>query len=242
MATLNDIKHALAPLGKLRVTINIGNRILAHQEQNSQAVSGVSVDIANALAQELDLDIEWIVVSKAAQSVETVTQGNADIGFFAVDPKRAETIAFSKPYVHIPGSYLVKNSSPIQSNEEVDQAGHRVAVGHGSAYDLYLSRHLQQASIERVHTSDQVVNYFLDNDFEVAANIRQQLMFDATKNPGLRILPGHFMKIKQAMGVAQERPSSVIEAVNQFLQSLKDTGRIAEFLEKHEIEGVDIPS
>ncbi len=46
----------------------------------------------------------------AGKSVEAVANEQADVGFFAVDPKRGEAIAFTKPYVLIEGSYLVREA------------------------------------------------------------------------------------------------------------------------------------
>ena len=77
-------------------------------------------------------------------------QSNAwDICFLAIDPLRAADISFTAPYVVIEGVYLVAERSPIRDNAEVDRPGMRVGVIVGSAYDLFLSRELKQASIVR---------------------------------------------------------------------------------------------
>jgi len=78
--------------------------------------------------------------SKRVQTTGTTS----DIGFFAIDPVRGAQIAFTEAYVLIEGSYLVRDSSPLQQNEEVDREGLRVTVGKGSAYDLFLTRELRQ--------------------------------------------------------------------------------------------------
>ena len=84
---------ALAPTGKLRASINLGNPILARRD-GAQA-AGVSVDMARMLAEQLGVPMEMLVVDSARVSVEAVTSGRADIGFFAVDPARANTIGLS---------------------------------------------------------------------------------------------------------------------------------------------------
>src|SRR5690606_24865716 len=127
------------------------------------------------------------------KSVQAVTEERADVGFFAIDPLRAAGVAFTPPYVVIEGSYLVRQDAPIRANEEVDRAGTRVAVAGGSAYDLFLSRHLQQAQIVRAATSQQVVDTFIAQGLEVAAGVRQQLEADVARLGGLRILDGRFM-------------------------------------------------
>lgn len=189
----------LAPTGALRASINLGNPILAGLDAQRQP-AGVSVDLANALAQRLGVALELVVVDAAGKSVDVVSQEQADVGFFAIDPRRAASIRFTEPYVLIEGWYLVRADSPIRGNAEVDRAGNRVVVGQGSAYDLFLTRELRHAEIVRAPTSPAVVQTFLDTQCEVAAGVRQQLEADAAHRPGLRLLDERFMVIRQAMG------------------------------------------
>src|SRR5690242_14246030 len=132
----------LAPTGTLRAAINLGNPILARLDAASGQPSGVSVDLAYALANRLGVDAVLVVVDTAGKSVDAVAEGAADVGFFAVDPARAAAINFTPPYVLIEGCYLVRDDSPVRGNEEVDRDGRVVVVGKGSAYDLFLTREL----------------------------------------------------------------------------------------------------
>ena len=197
------LMNALAPTGVLRASINTGNPILAHAFGDSAA--GVSVDLARELAQRLGVEAELHVFSKAAQSVAAIEVGEADIGFFAIDPKRGEHIAFTAPYVLIEGAYLVAHDSPLQFNAEVDRRGHRVIVGQGSAYDLFLTRTLKNAEIVRASNSQMVIPVFDELQAEVAAGVRQQLIADTETRTDIRLLPGRFMVIEQAMGLQKSR-------------------------------------
>ena len=200
-----SILAALAPTGKLRATINVGNPILAAIDAATAAPYGVSVDIARELAQRLGAPLECVVVEAAKKSVETVASGRADVGFFAVDPVRGADIAFTEPYVLIEGCYLVRQDSPIRDNSEVDAPHTRIAAGAGSAYDLFLTRELRQATLVRVPTSPAVVDAFLEQGLEVAAGVKQQLEADTARHRGLRLIQEPFMVIRQAMGVARAR-------------------------------------
>jgi polar amino acid transport system substrate-binding protein len=115
-----SIIRAFTPTGKLRASINLGNPILAGTDA-SGAPAGVSVDLARAFAATLGVALELVVFDAAGKSVQAVSEERADFGFFAVDPLRGETIAFTAPYVLIEGYYLVRDASPIRRNEEVDQ-------------------------------------------------------------------------------------------------------------------------
>lgn len=227
---------AFAPTGRLRACINVGNPILARKEAGA-AAAGVSVDLARGFAEHLGVELELVVVDAAAKSVSTVRAGDADIGFFAIDPKRSEGILFSAPYVLIEGAYLVRQDSPLTDNGQVDRPGTRVMVGSGSAYDLHLTRELKAAQILRAPTSPAVVQEFLAQHADVAAGIKPQLQAEAARVGGLRVLPGRFMVIEQAMGVQADRGGAAHQELKAFVERAKTSGFVAQALERHGIQG-----
>jgi polar amino acid transport system substrate-binding protein len=233
------IRAAFTPTGKLRASINLGNPILANTDAGGQP-GGVSVDLARKLATTLGVELELVVFDAAGKSVQAVAAEEADIGFFAIDPLRGAEIAFTAPYVLIEGYYLVKDDSPLRTNEEVDRAGHRVVVGKGSAYDLYLSRTLAHAQILRAPTSPTVVETFLREGAEVAAGVRQQLQADAEKAGGLRLLDQRFMVIRQAMGLPKSRGAGAAEFLRAFVEQRKASGFVSAALQRHGIQGASV--
>lgn len=232
-----SIPAALAPTGTLRATINIGNPILAGLDQAGGAPRGVSVDIARELARRLGTPLECVVVEAAKKSVETVADGRADVGFFAVDPGRGADIAFTEPYVLIEGCYLVRQDSPIRHNSDVDAPDTRIAAGAGSAYDLFLTRELEHAALVRVPTSPAVVAAFIGQGLEVAAGVKQQLQADAARHEGLRLIEEPFMVIRQAMGIAKARGDLAARYLRAFIDDLRASGFVREALARHGIEG-----
>ena len=229
---------ALAPTGRLRASINLGNPILARRDTATGAVSGVSVDLAQALAAQLGVPAELTVVEAAALSVAAVTAGQADIGFFAIDPQRAGGgIRFSAPYVLIEGAYLVRQDSVLTDNSQVDRTGSRIMVGKGSAYDLYLSRNLKAAQLLYTPTSPTVVERFLAEGADVAAGVKQQMQADAQRLGGLRLLPGRFMVIEQAMGLPAARGEPARQALARFVEWAKASRLVARALARHGIDG-----
>lgn len=238
--TTDALRRAFTPSGQLRASINLGNPILAGRDAATGEAKGVSVDLAREFARRLGVELQLVVFDTAARSVDAVSTEDADIGFFAIDPKRGEHIAFTGPYVLIEGAYLVRNDSPLKANEEVDVAAHRVVVGQGSAYDLYLTRELKHATIVRAPSSPAVVEHFLAERAEVAAGVKQQLQADAQRLGGLRLLPGRFMVIRQAMGCPRSRGSEAATALAGFVEDMKAGGFVAEALKRHGIEGASV--
>ena len=231
---------AFAPTGRLRASINLGNPILAHADPDTGQAGGVSVDLAAAFAERLGVPLDLVVFKTAGQSVEAVTQEQADIGFFAIDPARGAGIGFTGPYVLIEGCYLVREGSTLRTNEEVDRAGTRVVVGAGSAYDLFLTREVKHATLVRAPSSQAVVETFVSQGLDVAAGVKQQLEADALRFPGHRLLPGRFMVIQQAMGCPKSRGEEARAALAAFVETMKAEGFVQRALDRHGISGASV--
>lgn len=233
------IAKLLSPTGKLRAAINFGNAVLAKEDPNTGAASGVTVDLAQELAQRLGLALELKTYRGAGLVVAAVKEEDVDIAFVAIDPLRAEDVAYTAAYVVIEGAYLVRESSVLTDNAQVDKKPNRVVVGKGSAYDLYLSRVLKEAVVEHASTSQSVVDHFLASGAEVAAGVKQQLEIDVARLGGLRILPGRFMAIHQAMGTPHSRQAA-LGYLSQFIEDMKANGFVAKTLERHGVKGAAV--
>jgi polar amino acid transport system substrate-binding protein len=228
-----------APGGTLRASINLGNPILANRDANGEPV-GVSIDLAHEFGRRLGVPVELVAFEKAALSVAAVKAEQADIGFFAIDPARSDGLLFTAAYVLIEGAYVVPESSALTDNAEVDREGQRISVGSGSAYDLFLTREIKQAEIVRLGGAGPALAAVRAGDVEVAAGIRQVLEGEALRAPGLRVLPGRFMVIRQAMGLPSSRGAEAQAVLVAFVEEMKATGVVADALKRHGIEGASV--
>lgn len=242
-ATMSQISPAarsdLAPTGKLRAAVNFGNPILAARDPSTGEPRGVSVDLSRELARRLGVPVQFVTYDAAGKVVEGLKSGAWDVAYVAIDPARAVDISYTAPYVVIEGAYLVPQGSPIRSNADVDREGVRVAVGAGSAYDLFLARNLKHAKIVRAPTSPAVTDMFVAQKLEVAAGVKQQLEADARRIPGLRLLEGRFMVIHQAMGTPRGREAGA-KYLREFVEEMKASGFVAQALERHRVQGASV--
>ena len=232
----SEVLHALAPSGTLRAAINFGNPILANKDAKTGEPFGVSIDIARELGKRLNVPVELVTFNSAGKVVDAVSAREVSIAFVAIDPVRAATTAYTAPYVIIEGAYLVRENSPLRDNAEVDRAGTRVVVGVGSAYDLYLTREIKNVTLVRAPASPLVTDEMLKQNLEVAAGVRQQLEADARRVGGVRLLPGRFMVINQALATPVAR-AGALDFLKAFIEELKATGFVATALERHGIKG-----
>jgi polar amino acid transport system substrate-binding protein len=231
-------RSELGSTGALRAAINFGNPILATRGEGGQP-RGVSVDLAQEAGRRLGLPVELVTFTSAGSVVDAVKARKVDLAFVAIDPVRAADMDYTAPYVIIEGAYLVRSASPLQRNEDVDRPGTRVVVGRGSAYDLFLTRELKSATLVRAPTSPEVTDQFLAQNLDVAAGVKQQLEADAKRVAGVRLLPGRFMVIQQAMGVPKGRTAAQAW-LSAYIEEMKASGFVAGALQRHRIEGAAV--
>ena len=200
--SMQIIRSELAPLGRLRVAINLGNPVLAQRAADG-ALAGVSVDLAWEIAVRLGVEME---LSNFATAGAALQDQACDLAFLAIDPDRRAVLDYTAPYVRIEASYLVPSESRFRSVRDVDVADVTIASGLNTAYDLFLNRSLKQA--RRIHTpsSQAAVALFLEGGADVCAGVRQTLEAAAHDRAGVRLLPDSFQAIEQAVALPRERP------------------------------------
>ncbi|MBU3596290.1 ABC transporter substrate-binding protein [Polynucleobacter sp. 86C-FISCH] len=233
---------SFAPTATLRVGINLGNPILANEGPNTKRLYGVTIDIANEIGKRISLPVQLTPFKTAGATVDAVKTGEIDLVFVAIDPVRGADISYTPAYIQIEGAYMVKADSRINNNEEVDAVGNEIVVGKGSAYDLYLSREIKNATLLRAASSQAVVDDFMSGQGNIAAGVKQQLESDAKRYEGLRMLPGRFMVINQAIGIPKARThyESATAYLSNVINELKQSGFIADAMNRHNIQGAKV--
>jgi polar amino acid transport system substrate-binding protein len=226
-----DVIKDLAPTGKIRAAINLGNSVLA--QRGAEGPQGITVDLAHELGKRLGQPVELITFEAAGKVFEALKAGAWDIAFIAIEPVRAAEIEFTAPYVHIEGTYMVPKDSSLQKIEDVDRPGVRIAVGRGSAYDLYLTRTIKNATLVRAATGggSAMIDLFRNDKLEVAAGVKQPLVEYAKAHPDVRVMDGRFMVIRQAMGTPKGRTAGAAY-LSAFIEEMKASGFVADALKR----------
>jgi polar amino acid transport system substrate-binding protein len=217
----------LAPTGVLRASINLGNPVLA--QGTAAEPAGVTVDIAREIASRLGVEVELVCFTAARESFEAMMTGRADICFLAIEPAREAEVAFTAPYVLIEGVYAVPSQSRLATVGDVDSAGVRIGVKHGSAYDLFLSRTLRHATVVRGAEGTDV---FLAQNLEVAAGVREPMTEFVATHSGVRLIEERFMEIRQAVGTAKTKRPETLRFLHGLVEELKASGFVTDSLRR----------
>jgi polar amino acid transport system substrate-binding protein len=70
--------------------------------------------------------------------------------------------------------------------------------------------------------------------------VKQQLEAEIERRGALRLLPGRFMTIRQAMGCPRRRGAAAAEALAAYVEDAKASGEVAAALRRHGIAGAAV--
>ena len=231
-----EILAQLAPNGKLRVGLNMANNLLNTGTTTKGEPDGIAPDMGRAVAKKLGVEVAMVQYSTPGEIADTADKDEWDLGMIGAEPKRAEVIDFSAAYVEIEATYLVPAGSPYNTVREIDQEGVRIAVSGRSAYDLFLSRHLNNAKLVRAQGVAGAVERFRNDSLEALAGLRPALVIESEKVTGSRLIDGCFTAVQQAIGVTKGKRAAA-EFVTAFVEESKANGFITSLIDKHGVTG-----
>jgi polar amino acid transport system substrate-binding protein len=243
----------------LRTGLNYGNFLLVAADGPDGRPRGVAPDLAREFARRLDVPVDFVRFPQAGPLADAVRDNVWDIAFLGNEPQRAAEIAFSPPYLEIPVTYLVPAGSPIEALAEVDRPGVRIAVSAKSAYDLFLSRTLRQATLVRAQGIEGSVRMFVDEHLEALACLKPRLVDAAEALPGSRVLEGQVTAVQQSIGTPRSRgaggpahmaappaegggrdDNAATAYLRDFVEEAKASGLVACLIETHGVRGVRV--
>ena len=228
----SDALSELAPDDTLRTAINMANSLLVTGSTSTGDPEGVGPGMAKAIAERLGAAVSFVPYASPGELADAVDRNLWDICMIGAEPARAERIAFSAAYVEIQATYLVSDDAPFSSVEDIDRNGVRIAVSGRSAYDLYLTRSLEQAELCRAQGVSGAVELFVGDDLDALAGLRPALVLEAQKLPETRVLNDHFTSIQQAIGTRRENEAGA-EFLFEFVEEAKAIGLVARLMERH---------
>ena len=233
---IENVVKQLAPKGYLRAAINLSNFLLVTGKESNGDPQGVSPDMAKALAYELNVDIKLITFNRPGELADAISEDAWDIGNIANEPERAKSITFSLPYTTIESTFLIRNGLNINSLQDVDKKGIKIAVAERSAYDLWLTENIKNADLIRAKSIDESFSIFQENKYEVLAGLRPKLIDDIKKTTDCYLLDEPFTFINQCIG---SKPGNLESKnfINSFVKKNIENGFIKKLLSKYNVLG-----
>jgi polar amino acid transport system substrate-binding protein len=233
--------RALAPTGTLRAVFIGSNPVQGAIDAKTGEARGPAAEVSRALARRLGVPVKVSGLAGPGAVIEAVKRGEADIGFLAFDPARAEEVDYARPYAMVQATYIALASSPLRSAADVDRPGVRIGVAGGDSSDLFLSRTLKSAQITRNPGGnvDRAVQMLRAGEIDVYGANRQRLTEAAARIPDLRLFPDNFYGVGQAVVVARGN-RALLDAVNRTIEEARASGLVAGAIARAGLKGVDV--
>eukprot|EP00656_Telonema_subtile_P034856 TRINITY_DN3887_c0_g1_i2.p2 TRINITY_DN3887_c0_g1~~TRINITY_DN3887_c0_g1_i2.p2 ORF type:complete len:269 (+),score=65.62 TRINITY_DN3887_c0_g1_i2:16-822(+) len=229
------VRAALAPTGVLRVGINMSNFLLVSIP--SPEPNGVVPALAQELGRRLEVEVQLIPFEHPHALCNAAADDVWDVAFVGADPARAKLIEFTAPYAEIPCTYMVPVDSTVQTPEDADSAGFRIAVKAGAAYHLWLQRNIEQAELVAASTINESCAVFEERGLEVLSGLRSKLAMEVERTAGKhRLLERDFMTVEQAAGCLRSVAPEGAVYLKDFVEDVKASGLVLELFELYKVD------
>ena len=114
-------------------------------------LEGIDADLSKEFAKDLGVDIEYVDTSFSTFTAD-LQAGKCEIAMFGVGAtmKRAQAVAFSKPYLITSIYAVTRPGDPIKQWSDIDKKGVVAATTLGSYVEPFLRGYLKNATINAV--------------------------------------------------------------------------------------------
>jgi polar amino acid transport system substrate-binding protein len=237
------LRNELVPTGKLRVAVAVGpapSALWAVRDAATGKPRGVTVTLGSAMAQKLDVPVELVEYASSGEIIAATDRGAWDVTFVPVDDERKKTVDFGSPYHILQSTYLVAPGSPIQSLDEVNRPGVRIAGVEGTATFRASTRFAPQATPVSVKGPDEAIALMRIGKADAIALSRETIVALLDVLPGSRALDGGFLNSTTAVAVAKNKPAA-LAFVRAFIEEAKASGLIRRALDDMGLTTSQIP-
>lgn len=229
----------LVEAGKLRVGIGVGNHASAVKDTATGKLRGVATDLAQSLAARIGVRLQIVEYPRPGAVLDGARTGAWDATFLVIDPARTAEADPTPAYMESDFTYLVPAGSSILRVGDVDRSGISVAVSHGDAVDLRLSRILRRAELVRADSQATGVALLRSGQVNAYAAPRSSLMALSGEVPGSHVLDDGFASIAWA-GFVPKGHAERLAFVSEFIEAAKASGLVRQFIARENLHGIKV--
>jgi ABC-type amino acid transport substrate-binding protein len=193
-------------------------------------ISGYDIDVMNAIAENLGLEVEYQDTSFDTIFRDTAN-GQFDIAAAAstITPERERTVDFSDPYYAADQSLMVAKGSDIQSVEDLGDAV--VGAQDATTGEAYANDETDAAEVRGFPEGPDAIAALETGQVD-AVIIDLPVAEDAVaRRPDVEI--AEELVTRELYGFAMPPGAPLVEAVDEALTELKEDGTIADLYEKY---------
>jgi len=232
-----EARQALAPTGKLRVGLQLGNPLNVVRDSVSGEMKGVGFDLGKEMARRIEVPFEPVLYPSIGALHDGGRSGAWDVAQFGFSPERAKEWDFSALHLEVEFGYLIPGGSSISTMADVDRPGIRVAIQEKGLADIFLSRTLKNAVVVRASSIAATLELLKSGRADLFAGNKPSLFELLEQVPGFRVLDGRFNADPVAMAIPKGRDLGTAY-VRKFVEDAKSGGLVKAAIERAGVRGV----
>ena len=227
-------QQTLAPTGRLRVGIAVGNAISATWTKRDTAgkPAGPTADLAAIFAERTGLPLALIEYGSSGEIIQAASSGSWDVSFTPVDAERKAVVDFGPAFALGESTYMVPRGSSIASLADVDSVGVRIFGVENTATIRASAGSLSNTTAIGLESLDGVLTKFRNGEADAIALGKESLLSILADFPGARILNGHFLALATALAVPKGH-AVALKVFSGLLEELKADGTVRAIFHKH---------
>jgi ABC-type amino acid transport substrate-binding protein len=213
---------------------------VTYRNPKTRLLSGIDIDIANELANELGVRLRF-VDSSFRQLIANLNSDACDIAMHAIgiSPAREAALQFTRPYLRSDFYAITTRASTIRTWADLDQPGRVIAVMQGTIMEPVMRQRLQHASMllvqpPRSHAQEVEAgraDAFI-TDFPYSRR-----MLDLTDWARLLAPPQPYHPANYAYALARG-DRSLLDRVDAFVATIRKDGRLRRFAHAHRLDEI----
>ncbi len=199
-------------------------------------LTGVSVDLAQAIGNHLDKKVEFIPMDFQGL-LPALQTGKIDliISSMTATEERAKQVAFSSPYAENGLCLLVPAGSTLSGIEGLDAPGKTMVVRTGTTGHLYAVKNIRQAKVIPQELSEACANEVINGNVDAFLYDQLSVLEYAARHPDkVKALASSFQKESWAVAM-RKSDTALLEKVNAALAAMKTNGPLIEAFDKYPI-------
>lgn len=236
----SGISTEIAPSGNLRAALIGSNPVLVTRRANG-TLGGVSVELANLIAERLGVSFEPVVYPDTDSYAKSFGTGQWDIAIGPRTPVAESHSDFSPDFMLVDNIYVAAPGREFAHASEVDRPGVKIAVVLNGAPDQFLSRTLKSAQLVRISGgSEAMIEALRTGKADVYGSNVENVHRVAGGFPGAKIVPGAFRSVRMAVAFPKARSATAKNKITEIVNAAKAGGLIEKSIAEARLKGVRV--
>lgn len=234
---LDEIKST----NKLKVCVWPEYYGISYLDQRTQQFSGIDSDLAQELAKDLNVNLEF-VISSFATLIDDINNDNCQIAMFAIGntAQRREKIRFTTAHLSSDVyAITTKNSRRVQNWDDIDKQGNIIAVAKGTYHEPIMKEKLKNAQllvVDKMHQREEEVQSGRADVFMTDYPFAKRML---VKTNWAKLIEPQTTYFKTDYAWAMKYgDDKFYDRVEQFISDIKADGRLLLLAKKNGLEPI----